>query len=131
MVHEIDQWLQVLGDNTGFDGWTKQPKNMAEWCSYLTLDVLGQLCFGASFGMVKEGSMRDIKDVFLDRTMLFLTVCLRLSPRTRATLIKSRSAALLFLVSTNGYRTTLTWKQYSHHKCPKPRLALGPLHQNR
>ena len=34
-------------------GWT-EPRNMASWCSYLGFDVMGDLCFGKSFGMLGD-----------------------------------------------------------------------------
>lgn len=34
--------------------WT-QPKNLGTWANNLTLDVLGELCFGKSFGAMESG----------------------------------------------------------------------------
>ena len=36
-------------------GWTA-PKDISSWCSYLGFDVMGDLCFGKSFGMLGDNS---------------------------------------------------------------------------
>ncbi|KAI5460553.1 cytochrome P450 [Mariannaea sp. PMI_226] len=38
-------------------GWSF-PKDMARWCDYLTLDVLGELCFGKSFHLLEQDDDR-------------------------------------------------------------------------
>jgi hypothetical protein len=38
-------------------GWTA-PQNMADWCNYLTFDVMGDLCFGKAFGMLESPNNR-------------------------------------------------------------------------
>ncbi|PGG99084.1 hypothetical protein AJ80_09416 [Polytolypa hystricis UAMH7299] len=35
-------------------------RNMSEWFGYLTYDVMGELCFGKSFGMLIERGKRDV-----------------------------------------------------------------------
>lgn len=44
-------------------GWTA-PKDISSWCSYLGFDVMGDLCFGKSFGML-GGNSENRKAVFL------------------------------------------------------------------
>ena len=42
--------------STGVEkGWTA-PKDISSWCSYLGFDVMGDLCFGKSFGMLGDNS---------------------------------------------------------------------------
>ncbi|XXH02093.1 hypothetical protein Hte_008459 [Hypoxylon texense] len=38
-------------------GWTA-PKNMADWCNYLAMDILGDLCFGKAFHMLERPDNR-------------------------------------------------------------------------
>lgn len=33
-------------------------QNMADWCNYLTFDVMGDLCFGKAFGMLERDENR-------------------------------------------------------------------------
>ena len=59
IVEQIRQWCSKLGDADGnaedeMAGWSKG-REMAQWSTFLTLDVLGELCFGASFGAIKSG----------------------------------------------------------------------------
>jgi hypothetical protein len=38
-------------------GWTVG-RNMADWCNYLTFDIMGDLCFGKAFGMLERPDNR-------------------------------------------------------------------------
>ncbi|ORY67124.1 isotrichodermin C-15 hydroxylase [Pseudomassariella vexata] len=38
-------------------GWTA-PKNMSDWCNYLAMDILGDLCFGKAFHMLERPDNR-------------------------------------------------------------------------
>jgi hypothetical protein len=38
-------------------GWSVA-QNMADWCNYLTFDVMGDLCFGKAFGMLEKPDNR-------------------------------------------------------------------------
>ncbi len=33
-------------------------QNMADWCNYLTFDIMGDLCFGKAFGMLERPDNR-------------------------------------------------------------------------
>ncbi|KAL3422894.1 cytochrome p450 family protein [Phlyctema vagabunda] len=39
------------------------PQNMADWCNYLTFDVMGDLCFGKAFGMLEREENRHVVDL--------------------------------------------------------------------
>ena len=39
------------------------PRNMTDWCSYLTFDVLGDLSFGKSFEMLGKDDNRFVVDL--------------------------------------------------------------------
>jgi cytochrome P450 len=38
-------------------GWT-QPRNMSDWCSYLAMDILGDLSFGKAFHLLEKPDNR-------------------------------------------------------------------------
>lgn len=40
-----------------------EPVNMSHWSTYLTGDVLGEVCFGKSFSMLKEKTNRNLMDL--------------------------------------------------------------------
>lgn len=46
-----------LGASNESKGWTV-PKNMADWCNYLAMDILGDLCFGKAFHMLERPDNR-------------------------------------------------------------------------
>lgn len=56
VIKHVDRWCDLLGDE-GKEGWS-QPKDMAEWSDYLVFDILGDLCFGKSFGIKEPGENR-------------------------------------------------------------------------
>ena len=43
-------------------GWST-PKNMADWCNYLAMDILGDLCFGKAFHMLERPDNRYAIDL--------------------------------------------------------------------
>ena len=53
---------------------TKEPVNVSDWCSYLTADVLGDLCFGQSFGMLEREENRFVVKVMVDSARLAMIV---------------------------------------------------------
>ncbi|RYP07924.1 hypothetical protein DL764_002195 [Monosporascus ibericus] len=46
-----------LGSSDERKGWTV-PKNMTDWCNYLSMDILGDLCFGKAFHMLERPDNR-------------------------------------------------------------------------
>ncbi|KAI1344338.1 isotrichodermin C-15 hydroxylase [Xylariaceae sp. FL0016] len=46
-----------LGADAERKGWTN-PKNMSDWCNYLAMDILGDLCFGKAFHMLERPDNR-------------------------------------------------------------------------
>ncbi|GAP90740.1 putative cytochrome P450 family protein [Rosellinia necatrix] len=46
-----------LGASDDRKGWTA-PKNMSDWCNYLAMDILGDLCFGKAFHMLERPDNR-------------------------------------------------------------------------
>lgn len=59
ILDTVTKWLGALSDSTApqteeFKGWGA-PKDMGKWATNLTLDVLGELCFGKSFKAIEAG----------------------------------------------------------------------------
>lgn len=48
--------------------------DMSKWTSYLTADVLGDLCFGSEFKMLDEEENRFATEVMLDSAKLAMMV---------------------------------------------------------
>jgi cytochrome P450 len=57
-------------------GWTTA-KNMADWCNYLTFDIMGDLCFGKAFGMLEKPDNRFAIDLIGNAAHRHLIVSLR------------------------------------------------------
>ncbi len=51
------------------------PKNIADWCNYLTFDVMGDLCFGKAFEMLEREENRHIIDLIGNAAHMHLIVC--------------------------------------------------------
>lgn len=57
----VDRWCELLGDECTADGEWSKPLNAADWLNWFVFDVMGDLCFGKSFGMKEADSdMRDV-----------------------------------------------------------------------
>lgn len=56
MLKPIRIWCHALlqGSSKATDGWSVV-KDIGHWANLLTLDVLGELCFGQSFGATENG----------------------------------------------------------------------------
>ena len=57
VVERIREWCGYLGEPKAQDekeGWSKE-RDMGLWSTLLTVDVLGELSFGSSFGAMKDG----------------------------------------------------------------------------
>jgi cytochrome P450 len=50
------------GASDSTKGWTA-PKNMSDWCNYLAMDILGDLCFGKAFHMLERSENRYALDL--------------------------------------------------------------------
>jgi hypothetical protein len=47
---------------------------MADWCSYLTFDVIGELFFGKTFGMLEKSDNRWVLGMTIDAGKLAFIV---------------------------------------------------------
>jgi cytochrome P450 len=58
MLLHVRQLCSILGGERKENGETKW--NMADWFSYLSYDVMGELCFGKSYDMLVDGARRGV-----------------------------------------------------------------------
>ncbi|KAB5542502.1 cytochrome P450-like protein [Coniochaeta sp. 2T2.1] len=66
ILSNVRTFCDAIGDmgrvTTGEKGWTR-PKNMADWCNWLAMDILGDLCFGKAFHMLERPDNRYAIDL--------------------------------------------------------------------
>lgn len=69
ILQNIRTFTRHIGDanppslpNARDDGWGP-PKNMTEWADFLSFDIMGDICFSGSFGMLSKPDNRYILDV--------------------------------------------------------------------
>jgi hypothetical protein len=58
---------------SGEKGWGI-PQNMADWCNYLTFDVMGDLCFGKAFEMLEHEENHHVIDLIGNAAHMHLIV---------------------------------------------------------
>jgi cytochrome P450 len=62
----IDRWFELINEEIGKKQWSDS-LNMARWSDHLVFDILGDLCFGKSFGMKEHDSnLRHIPRLMAD-----------------------------------------------------------------
>ena len=54
-------------------GWS-EARNMTDWCNYLAMDILGDLCFGKAFHMIESPDNRYALDLVAAATKRHLIV---------------------------------------------------------
>lgn len=77
IVANIETFCDEIGrgsDSPDRKGWSS-PKNMADWFSYLTMDILGDLCFGKAFHMLEKPDNRYAIGLVGAATKRQLLVC--------------------------------------------------------
>lgn len=62
-----------LGASAETKGWSV-PKNMTDWCNYLAMDILGDLCFGKAFHMLEAPDNRFALDLIASAAKRHLIV---------------------------------------------------------
>ncbi len=55
----IGDYGRQIQDNKGWSS----PKNMSDWCNWLAMDILGDLCFGKAFHMLDRPDNRYAVDL--------------------------------------------------------------------
>jgi len=78
----VDIFVKCLADrdssrtNNGKDLWT-HPKNVAQWCNFLSFDLMAELVFGKSFQILEQFDNRYIIDL-IQYTAFRVGVCLQM-----------------------------------------------------
>lgn len=67
ILRNVTKFCNLLGDNTKdviqVSGYSAPLKNVARLATYLTFDVMGELCFGKSFGMLSKPDIRFVSNL--------------------------------------------------------------------
>lgn len=78
ILNNIRTFCEQIGLQDGTSdskGWT-QPRNMANWCNYLAMDILGDLSYGKAFRMLESPDNRFALDLVEAATTRHLLVSL-------------------------------------------------------
>lgn len=62
-------------------------QNMADWCNYLTFDVMGDLCFGKAFEMLENPKNRHVIDLIGSAAHMHLIVSYFIQLQSRFSLL--------------------------------------------
>lgn len=67
ILANIRSFCEAIGGDAGNkpskeNGWSV-PRNIGDWCNYLTFDIMGDLCFGKAFGMLERPDNRFAIDL--------------------------------------------------------------------
>jgi len=75
VLQNVRRFCAQLGSGAKDDwkGWT-QGKVMSDWCNYLAMDILGDLCFGKAFHMLESDENRYALDLVAAATKRHLIV---------------------------------------------------------
>lgn len=64
----------ALVEKSSSQGQWSVAQNMADWCNYLTFDVMGDLCFGKAFEMLENNGNRHVIDLLGSAAHMHLIV---------------------------------------------------------
>ncbi len=64
----------ALTDKSGAEEEWGNPLNMADWCNYLTFDVMGELAFGKAFEMLEHEEERHVIKLVANASWMHLIV---------------------------------------------------------
>lgn len=64
----------TTAEKAGEKGQWSVAQNMADWCNYLTFDVMGDLCFGKAFEMLENHTNRHVIDLIGSAAHMHLIV---------------------------------------------------------
>lgn len=62
ILSHVRVFCREIGNKMNGDDWS-EPRNMAQWSSYLTFDILGTLSFSRSFGMLESEENRYVPEL--------------------------------------------------------------------
>jgi cytochrome P450 len=75
VLANVRTFCQQLGAGQAEErkGWT-EPRKMSDWCNFLAMDILGDLCFGKAFRMLESAENRYALDLVAAATKRHLIV---------------------------------------------------------
>jgi len=73
ILEHAQSWIECLGADTSESGWTP-PRDMNDWCNWLSFDMMGDMTFGRDFGCVTKGEHRFVPGVVLNATKFVYVV---------------------------------------------------------
>ena len=84
IIQHVERWMELIGE--GADEAWSEPRNMARWADALLLDILGDLCFGRSFGLKEPGEnpLKEIPHAITTYTSFMYPVRTQASPSDAA-----------------------------------------------
>ncbi len=91
ILANVRTFCSALGSTPSFAGPEKTgekrqwsvAQNMADWCNYLTFDVMGDLCFGKAFEMLENQTNRHVIDLIGSAAHMHLIVSFTIFDRLR------------------------------------------------
>lgn len=100
VLSNADRWCELLDQEVSAGGEWSGSCNMTDWVNYLVFDILGDLCFGQSFGMKEpNGPMKEAPHLMAD--MLILLNPIAFAPFTALWVwLKPRGLDSLLAVAT-------------------------------
>ncbi|PGH09797.1 hypothetical protein GX51_00484 [Blastomyces parvus] len=81
IVENVQQWCTHLAEGISEPGGWSSPKNMADWATYLSYDIMGDLTFGKKFHCMDSEEHRFVPSLMLNATrMVYLIGVSPLAP---------------------------------------------------
>lgn len=80
ILGNVRTFCSQLSPNTSSEKGWGLPQNMADWCNYLTFDVMGDLCFGKAFEMLDHNTNHHVIDLIGNAAHMHLIVCISNHP---------------------------------------------------
>ena len=88
------------------DEWSK-PRDMSDWANNLTIDILGELCFGKTFGALEAGG-HMVAELLISSTRIYQ--CLAFLPGRQILFPILRNEALLSKVKTKTIQQKIAFR---------------------
>lgn len=69
ITSNVEKWCEALGGKGGKEGWSED-RNMSDWANYLAFEILADLSFSKSFGLLESAENRYVIDLIASVTKL-------------------------------------------------------------
>ncbi|EGE84113.1 benzoate 4-monooxygenase cytochrome P450, variant 2 [Blastomyces dermatitidis ATCC 18188] len=110
IVENIQAWCTHLAEGISEPGDWSSPKNMAEWATYLSYDIMGDLTFGKKFHCMDSGEHRFVPPLILNATkMVYLIGLSPLAPFVRLFL----GSPIMNVIGGQMARDNLRYNKYA------------------